>query len=523
MFRKFFTLIATAGVLIGGIAFISILGAMRPKVERQEPEVTPAAVLYEEATPVSVTLDVFAQGEVRPRTDISLTAQIAGIVAETSPSFVDGGAFEEGDLLIKIEDDDYRFAVTSARSRVAQAKELLAREEAESALAQRDFEELGGDIEASDLTLRKPQLAQARANYNAAVADLRAAELNLSRTTLTAPFKGRVRERLVGPGQYVAPGSQLGRLFSTDVAEIRLPLTDGDIAKLGLPVGFVASGDNPGPVAELSAMLGGRLHEWRGHVERTDGAIDPTTRQISAIAVVNDPYGEGADNGTPLAVGLFVDARVKGQPFDGAYVMTRKALYGRDRVYVVGANNILEERTVTIVATDRDSMTIVDGITAGERIVVSPLRGAGDGDEVLPEKAEPQIVSGSSIMSSIRPMSEDGEQLANVNAASINATPVADTRVTAEPAEEDDHSSIEAVAVAETPAQIQSAPASIEPVVQARDTSKPRSIDINRTYLPGERAPNDEVADELNRRQLERSPQAEPVDVKSAQDAGETL
>ena len=384
MIRKFFTVIVTVGVLIGFVALISVMGALRPKIEAETPQITPPTVFYEVAEAKPVTLDVSTQGEVRPRTDINLTAQVSGRVERTSEAFVDGGAFEEGDVLVKIEDADYRLQVTSAGARVAQAKEVLSREEAESDLAREDFEELGRDDTPSDLTLRLPQLAQARANYQAAVADQRGAQLNLERTYVRAPFKGRVRQRLAGPGQFVAPGAQLGRIFSTDFAEIRLPLTDNDLAKLGLPVAFNETEEYPGPPVVLSAVIGGALHNWTGRIVRTDGAIDPATRQISAIAVVEDPYGKGADGDTPLAIGLFVNAQIEGQPYPNAFVLPRSALYGVDVVYVITKNDTIEQRTVRVISSARDQVTIAGGISNGERVATSPLRGAKNGDAVLP-------------------------------------------------------------------------------------------------------------------------------------------
>ncbi len=384
MIRKLITILGTLGIFAGGIAVIALMGAARPKIENEEPTITPPSVFFTVAKSEAITLVVEAQGEVRPRTDIVLTAQIAGRVVSTSDDFVNGGAFQEKDLLLKIEDADYRVAVTSAKARVAQAQEALRREEAESNLAARDYEELGLGDDPSELTLRLPQLAQARANYDAARADLSAAELNLSRTRVKAPFKGRVRERIAGPGQYVAPGSQLGRIFSTDVAEIRLPLTDSDLAKLGLPIAFVETEESPGPEVMLSSVIAGQPQEWTGRIVRTDGAIDPATRQISAIAVVDDPYGAGANDGVPLTMGLFVDAKIEGKPYSDAIVLPRTALYGRDQVFVINDDNTLDERRVSVVTSARDTVTIAQGVSPGERVATSPLRGAGDGDSVQP-------------------------------------------------------------------------------------------------------------------------------------------
>ncbi len=378
MFRKFFTLIGTLGILAGGFALIGVMGSLKPEIERQAPETAPPAVFFTVATAGSVTLDVHAQGEVRPRTDINLTAQVAGRVVSVSDNFVDGGAFDKNGVLIKIEDAPYRATAAAARARLAQ-------EEAEAALARRDYEELGRDEDPTDLALRMPQLAQAQAEY-------KATELDVERTTIKAPFKGRVRERIVGVGQYVSPGAQLGRIFSTDVAEIRLPLTDNDLAKLGLPVAFVEDEATPGPPVILSAFIAGRSHEWTARIARTNGAIDPATRQIAAIAVVDDPYGDGSSaDGTPLAMGLFVDAVIEGSQFNDAIVLPRAALHGRDGVYIITDNNLLERRRVQVVSSDKETFTVASGITPGERIVISPLRGADDGDAVMP--TDPQAIT----------------------------------------------------------------------------------------------------------------------------------
>lgn len=385
MLRKIVTVVATVGVLFGGFVLIGLMGAARPKVERRAPEIIPPTVFFVVAESKPVTLDVFAQGEVKPRTDIMLTAQVSGRVLSTGPGFVDGGAFEKNDLLLKIEDADYRVQVAGARARLAQAEQALRREEAESRLAQKEYDELGKSGAPSDLALRRPQLAQARAQYDSAKADLGAAELNLDRTNIRAPFRGRVRTRAVGEGQFVGPGAQLGRIFSTDVAEVRLILTDNDLGKLGLPFGFVETPERPGPAVELRGAIANQNHVWKGRIRRTDGAIDPTTRQVAAVAVVDDPYGAGAaEAGAPLAVGLYVDARIVGRALDSAIRIPRSALHGRDEVYVVGKGDVLEKRIVAVASAERESVVVTAGLSPGDRVVTSPLRGAQAGDKVAP-------------------------------------------------------------------------------------------------------------------------------------------
>ena len=388
MFRKILTIAGTLGIFLAGIAIIVIMNALSPKPNVRKTETVAPSVFYMVAKPETVTLDVNVQGEVRPRTDINLTAQVGGRVAELSPAFVDGGEFKKGDMLIKIEDADYRLARTRAQARVAQAEQALRQEQAESDLARRDWEELGNGSAPSDLTLRKPQLAQAQANYESAKADLDEAKLNLDRATIRAPFDGRVRTRIAGLGQFVSPGAQLGRIFATDFAEIRLPLTDGNLATLGLAFAFSETPTNPGPPVTLTAQIGPTVRTWQGRIARTEGSIDPSTRQIGAIAVVDDPYGAGADDGVPLAIGLFVNARIQGQPFQGAYIIPNTALYGRDTMYVIPENNILEQRTVSIASNTGSEVVVTAGLEVGDRVATSPLRGSSAGDEVTPVDPE---------------------------------------------------------------------------------------------------------------------------------------
>ena len=95
-------------------------------------------------------------------------------------------------------------------------------------------------------------------------------------------------------------------LDSVDFAEIRLPLPDGDLAFVDLPLVFRGeSAREDGPEVVLRTSFAGQVHEWRGRIVRTEGEIDPSSRMVHAVARVKDPYGRGQDPGRPpLAVGL---------------------------------------------------------------------------------------------------------------------------------------------------------------------------------------------------------------------------
>ncbi|MEO1310985.1 MAG: efflux RND transporter periplasmic adaptor subunit [Pseudomonadota bacterium] len=385
-FRKFLVvIISIAVVVVPTVGIILLLNANKPQTEKKEVVVTAPRVVVATIAPQAAQLRVETRGEVRPRTEIDLTAQVSGRIQSVSAAFENGGLFKKGDVLVKIEDADYRLAVTRAEASVAQARQLLVQEEAESELARRDWEELGNEGEPSALTLRIPQLNKARADYAAAEADLRVAELNLERTNVRASFDGRVREKRADSGQFVTVGTPLARIFSTDVAQIRLPLTDQELSLLNLPLAFVASKDDPGAEVTLTAPFAGRTREWTGRLVRTDGAIDSQTRQLYAIAEVVDPYGAAAEEaGAPLAVGLFVEAMIAGREIPDALLIPRVALRSGSRIFVADADDKLRIRDVETITIDEETLLVQSGLAAGERLIVSVVRGPTEGMEVEP-------------------------------------------------------------------------------------------------------------------------------------------
>ena len=173
----------------------------KPDTKTQAPSAPP--VIISKAEVRSVVLVVHSQGEVRPRTEINLAAQISGKIAYVSNDFLEGGHFNKGDVLIRIESADYDLRVTQARANVAQAQTVLTRELSESDIARRDWEDLGTG-QATPLSLREPQLAEARAQLAAAEAGLGEGFTRAKPNNSSSPVHGPCRreERIAGPIYY---------------------------------------------------------------------------------------------------------------------------------------------------------------------------------------------------------------------------------------------------------------------------------------------------------------------------------
>lgn len=377
--RRFLVFVAPILVLVLAIALFMIMGALKPKPEEKTEEVKAIPVLTALSVSENVTLKVSAQGEVQPRTKINIVPQVSGKITYMSSKFIEGGQFSKGDLLIRIEPTEYELRVVQAKANVAQAETVLVREKSEADLALQDFQDLNTGQTPSALTLREPQMAEAAARLASAKAQLGEAELQLRRTSLYAPFSGRVTSRAVNQGEFVTTGTRLGEVYSVAVMDVRLPMTNEDLAQAGLKLGFVAGKSNPGLPVSLSANVAGTYATWQGRIVRTDSGFDPKTRVLFAYAEVKDPFGAGASNGTPLAPGLFVTADIDGEVLDNMIIIPRAALRGKDQVYVAGDDDKLSIHTVSVASSDREKAVVSGGLPSGVHVVTSPIRGVADG------------------------------------------------------------------------------------------------------------------------------------------------
>ncbi len=355
----------------------------RPPVETRPPEVLPPQIRTIEVVKQDIRFRVETQGTVAPRTESVLVPEISGRLTFVSPSLSAGGFFEEDQLLARIDPFDYELAVVRSRAQLAQARMLLERELAERAVALEEWKELGSG-EATPLVLREPQRAEAQAALEAAQATLALAERNLERTEIRAPYDGRSRRKNVDIGQFVGVGTPLATIYAVDVAEIRLPLPDDELAYLDLPLSYRGeNGPDSGPRVKLTAQFAGAQHDWWGRIVRTEGEIDPQTRMVHAIAQVADPYGRGRDpRRPPLSVGMFVQAEIQGRTARQVARLPRAVLRGDNQVLVVDAQLRLRFRDVLLVRAGQQEVLIGEGLQAGELVALSTLDTVTEGMKV---------------------------------------------------------------------------------------------------------------------------------------------
>jgi RND family efflux transporter MFP subunit len=358
MSRKLKRILLIGGILVGSVVLAALMSTMRKEPPRKEVENQPLLVEVVEVEPVSASFTIRSQGVVRPVTETVLSAEVSGAIVEISPTFVPGGIFEAGEVLLRIDPTNYSVAVRQA----------------EALVKQRQIEYDGASKLRSQGYRAESEYASAAAALASAEAELVRARRNLERTEIRLPYDGIVRSKDADIGQFVSTGTRLGVTFATDIAEVRLPLTDRDLAFVDLPYAteITVAGEGSGPVVTLSAVQRGRPTEWPARIVRSEGIVDENSRVTYAVARVEDPYRLRSD-GDALPVGSFVSARIDGRSTDGLLRVPRYALRGSDQLLFVDDNNILRIRNVTVVRADADYAYLGAGAASGDRVIITTL------------------------------------------------------------------------------------------------------------------------------------------------------
>ena len=383
MIKTILHLVLTIVVLAAGILYARHLIDTAPEAERRPPEKTIPTVDVIEALPQSYTVQLITRGTVTPRTESTLIPQVAGQALAISDNFRAGGFFEKGEELLRIDPVDYELALTTAKAELAKMRLGLSEERAQAKQAESDWKKLGMKGKPDSLVMRKPQLANARASMASAEARVRRAEVDLERTRILAPYAGRIMEQQVDVGQYVSPGTVLAKIYATDYVEVRLPLTDRQLAFVDLPESYRGEAVlKEGPLVKLSSDLGGKTYTWEGRIVRTEGSIDTRSRQLFVIAQVDDPYTKDASGRPPLKIGQFVRAQITGQQLSDVFVLPRSLLSGTDNVLIADQDNKVQRREVEIVWHDAENIVVRSGLNSGERIISTAMPYATDGAEI---------------------------------------------------------------------------------------------------------------------------------------------
>ncbi len=377
-------------LLVLGILLAGYFGAKGLTIFKQEPPKTETAdyaplVKTLNSRVENRTLIIRGNGTIEARTRINVVPQVGGKIVHIHPQLRPGGYFKANQPLLEIEQIDYQLAVTSADSEVASARRTLQLETAEAQAAIEEWHALHDQQPVPVLVSREPQIAEAKANLEAANARLQQAKLNLTRTRIGMPFAGRVVQASIDVGEVVNANQSVGMVYSNELFEIPVPLEVNQLAWLDLThlsQLTKATNTNKKPAdsnADILVSLAGQEHRLQGTLARVESELDNISRLARVVITLNT-----ADIPVQLREevipGLFVEIELKARELENITVLPRLVLHEGGVIWVV-KNGKLEFFKPQIIY-QSESEIWLKAMPVGTVIVTSALEVVTDGMQV---------------------------------------------------------------------------------------------------------------------------------------------
>lgn len=378
-------LILASAILVSALLYLN-----RPSTEIAEPEYRPVSVDAALVVKETLAIPVQAQGSVTPLRETSLQAEVSGRIIDVAENFLVGGFIAANEVILRIDPSDYETQVLRTKAALKSAESNLAQEKGRAEVAKQEWKRLPKGSqrsqEATDLYLRKPQLAQAQAQLLAAQADLDTATDNLERTVIKAPYAALIRVKHSELGQFVGVGTPLAEIFSIDQAEVRLPIPQSKLEYLDSPG---VQGYQQNTQIDLYTDVAGKLKHWRATLHRTEGVFDERSRVLYTVARIDDPYALKNPTGEILRMGTFVNANIRGRALPDLIVLPRYVLRAGNLLWVIDKDNILRNRQVSVLRTGSDQIYVTAGLDDGETVCLTLLDSSFTGATVALQSSTP--------------------------------------------------------------------------------------------------------------------------------------
>jgi RND family efflux transporter MFP subunit len=339
--------------------------------------------------PQTRSVAVSAFGSVVPSRKVVIKPQVTGQVIWQSESITIGGHVKVGDELIRIDPKDYELALAEVQANFEQARFEREVESGRQVIAKREWNELQSDLDMEEvnrsLVLREPHLRRAEALMEKARNDIEIAELQRSRTIITAPFNAMVVEESVEVGQLLDPGSDICELVGTDEFWIQVTIPFSQLKWVHFP-----EDDQPGAEAQVILDTGnGESAVWKGRVLRLLGDLDPLGRMARLVVSVTDPLDLSRKSGSqfPLLLGSYVEVKIDAGQLEDTLTIPRAALREGNQIWVVGDDHLLRILPATVLWPEKETVLISNNLEKGDQLIVSDLQVALPGMEVDPQPA----------------------------------------------------------------------------------------------------------------------------------------
>lgn len=361
------------------LSCLACTGLLAAPAAAQQQGRPPAAVTVVTVAPQTITLTSTLPGRVAASSEAEVRPQVNGIITERL--FREGAHVEAGDPLFKIDPVSYEAVVQQARAGVSQAETQLR-------TAQREADrinELHQRKVASDQALDDANAARdsAAAAVEVARAGLNSAGIELSHTTIRARLSGEIGLSQTSPGALVTASQAQPLAVIRDIDPVHVDVTQSAADLLRWRRG------------ETEAQLGGADRTVR--LTLADGSDYAETGKLTAAEPKVDPQTgvvtlrmEFANPDRLLLPGMYVQVEMPVEAAEGVFLVPQEGVLrdrrGRPVAWVVGADNVIEERPLSVLQDQDDHWVVDGGLSEGDRVVVAGFQKAAPGATVAPEE-----------------------------------------------------------------------------------------------------------------------------------------
>lgn len=315
----------------------------------------------------SIPTEITVYGRLVSSETVSLVSEVSGTIERGTVPFLPGQSFKKGDLLLKIDDRQVRYDLNGLKSDFLNALTAVLPElNVDFPEAYRTYQDYFERIsfkqplpslpEASD---QKIKLFLTRFNVYKLYFSVKNQEIRLSKHYFYAPFDGSIVSADLRVGSTARAGSKLGQIINLGSLEVEAPVPAQDIGWIDLH----------GTVQLTSSEIPGR---WNGKIARIGKAIDEKTQSIPVYIRLNSRGQK------PLYSGVFLTAHIPGKSVDNAFMIPRRALYGKSNIYLI-KDGKLEYRPVEVLRRQAGEVILGAGIQNGDTVVTEILQGVAEG------------------------------------------------------------------------------------------------------------------------------------------------
>jgi membrane fusion protein, multidrug efflux system len=366
-------------LIIATLVSASLLAGCGDKASGQKSPQGPLVVV-EPVTVIDYQQGKQYVGRTEALEDVLITAQVSGYLKERF--FTEGQFVEKGQLLFQIEPAAYEAKVASAQAAISQAEANLKKAALDFKRGQNLLPK--GSISQSEFDRLTAENLSAIAQLKAANAQYHSAEVDLSYTSISAPFSGRINDSKVSLGDLVSPSSGvLTTLVSLDPMQTTFNLSERERLELGIDY-LDGSGEGRGDVEVVLTLNNGEEYAHLGEVDFIGNRIDLNTGTIAMRAKFDNPDQR-------LLPGQHVQVFLREKIPVKKIVIPRRAVQSDlegDFVMVLKEDNVAERRNVVMGPQTEQGIIIADGIDATDIVMTKGLQRVRNGITVRVEETE---------------------------------------------------------------------------------------------------------------------------------------